>query len=159
MHQGERAHPGRRQQKAKSRPAGSACGRRPEHPPDCRGFRSKKRNAFQLCMKQGIVGNKRFPGEEVSSHLSAPRWPPVSKNNLMSRAEERLLSAYTLIFLLLWLTFVNWTVIFKCEPNNGGGGVCVFCRLALVMPFIVGIMSGGGRMEGKAFQRCCLSLN
>ena len=108
----ERAHAAGRQQKAKAG-AGFACWRRPAcrvESPNCRDFLSK-RNAFQLCMKQGIVGNKRFPGKEVSSHLSVPLWPPVSKNNLMSRAEERLLSAYTLIFLLLWLTFCQ----FDCD--------------------------------------------
>ena len=69
----ERANIGGSQQKVKAG-AGFACwrrrGRRAQSP-GCRGFRSK-RNAFQLCMKQGIVGNKRFPGKEVSSHLSVP---------------------------------------------------------------------------------------
>jgi hypothetical protein len=41
-------------------------------------------------------------------------------------------------------------VIFKCEPNNGGAGACLFCRLVLMMPFIVEIMSGGEE-GGKGF--------
>lgn len=74
-------------------------------------------NGLQLCMtKRAFSGVSATPLPRRLSH--PPSKPPVSKTDRMSRTEERLLSAHTLIFLLLSLTFFHLQLWFFSNVNS-----------------------------------------